>query len=221
MIAAMKIRPISPRTSPKVWLMESVSTSTWRAYAAPPSCSPCHPTAVTSAPGTARTTRCCRAAASRNSTVSTNATAMTVPRAISSWIRPSTRGPNTSVLLPSAEKTESPSTPRPAPRSSTRLFKRIRNGFGRELRGTAHAVFMTFWIACPSPRAPYVAARAPTTTATTDPCRPSGRPSWSPMIGNRASAEVSTASWSSGLPWRMKPKIEEASSSSGKIATNA
>ena len=46
-----------------------------------------------------------------------------------------------------------------------------------------------FWAACPSPTTPYRAANAPTTTADVLPWIPSGRPSWSPTMGNCASAE--------------------------------
>ena len=103
----------------------------------------------------------------------------------------------------------------------SRLRTRISTGLGRLLRGTDHAAFMTFWAAWPSPSAPYVAARTPTTTAVTDPVRPSGAPSCSPMIGNCARAESRASAWRSGRFWRTKPKIVEASSSSGKIATKA
>ena len=58
-----------------------------------------------------------------------------------------TPGPNTSVLLPSAEKTEIASTDSPAKTRSSRLLRRIRTGLGRLLRGTAQAVFMTCWMA--------------------------------------------------------------------------
>ena len=129
--------------------------------------------------------------------------------------------PNTSVFAPTAESTEMASTENPAKSSSTRLLSRSSTGFGRLLRGIAHAVAIRFWMAWPSPSAPYSAATVPTTTALVEPRRPSGRPSCSPMIGKVLSAELSAASWRSGLPCRKKPKIDEASSSSGKIATNA
>ena len=127
----------------------------------------------------------------------------------------------TSVLEPTAESTEIPSTASPASSSSSRLFIRASTGLGRLLRGTAQAVLREFWMAWPSPEAPNSAARVPTTTTVVEPCMPSGRPSWSPMIGNCARAELSTWSWSSGRSCRMKPRIEEASSSSGKIAMKA
>ena len=41
------------------------------------------------------------------------------------------------------------------------------------------------------------------------------------MIGNVASAESSTCSWSSGLPWSTNPKSDVASTRSGKIASVA
>ena len=41
------------------------------------------------------------------------------------------------------------------------------------------------------------------------------------MIGKVLNAESMTRSWRSGLPWRMKPKMVVASSSSGKIAISA
>ena len=47
------------------------------------------------------------------------------------------------------------------------------------------------------------------------------RPSWSPMIGNCASAVSSTASCRPGSPSSTKPRIEEASSKIGKTATKA
>ena len=59
------------------------------------------------------------------------------------------------------------------------------------------------------------------TTAPVEPSSPSGAASWSPMIGKLLSAELSTSSWRSGRPCRMKPRIDEASSSSGKIAMKA
>ena len=125
------------------------------------------------------------------------------------------------MFAPTADSTEMPSTETPAKSSSTRLLSRSSTGFGRLLRGIAQAVAIRFWIAWPSPSAPYSAATVPTTTAPDEPRRPSGRPSCSPMIGNVLSAELSASSCRPGLPWRMKPKIDEASSSSGKIATNA
>ncbi len=55
--------------------------------------------------------------------------------------------PNTSVLAPRVDSTETASTAEPAMVSRSRLLKRVKNGFGRLLRGTAQAVFMVFWMA--------------------------------------------------------------------------
>ena len=82
-------------------------------------------------------------------------------------------------------------------------------------------MFVAFWIAWPSPSAPYSAAREPRTIAVVDPLSPPGTPSSDPMIGNWASAESSTCCSRSGLPWSTKASADVPSSSSGKIATNA
>ena len=92
---------------------------------------------------------------------------------------------------------------------------------GRLLRGTDQAMLSAFWIAEPSPMAPYSAASEPMTMVVVEPVSPSGRRNWSPMIGNWLSAESSTCSDSSGFPWSTKPRIELASSSSGKTAKSA
>jgi hypothetical protein len=68
---------------------------------------------------------------------------------------------------------------------------------------------------------PYSAAVAPTTTAEVLPRRPSGRPSWSPTIGNWLSAVSRIRCDSSGSPCSTNPSTDEAMSSRGKIATNA
>ena len=129
--------------------------------------------------------------------------------------------PSTSVWLARMDRVVIASTARPPSISRSTLFTRSRIGFGRRLRGTDQATLVAFWIACPSPRAPYTAASDPSTTAVVEPVRPPGTPSSVLMIGNWESAESSTCCSSSGLPWSTTLRTDVPSSSSGKIAMNA
>jgi hypothetical protein len=125
------------------------------------------------------------------------------------------------VLLISTDSVVRASTARPPNATINKPRTRSRIGLRRLLRGTDHAMLVAFCTAVPRPIAPYVAARAPTTTAAVEPVRPSGLRNWSPRTGNWLRAESSTRCWSSGSPCSRKPRIEVASSRSGKIAKRA
>ena len=106
------------------------------------------------APGRALRQLCRRAAATRNSRVSSSPMMSTVVTRITQRIVVSVEPAKTCVLLASTDSTEIEITAAPAVITSSRLLRRSRIGFGRLLRGTDHAVFRAFWIAVPRPSEP-------------------------------------------------------------------
>ena len=109
--------------------------------------------------------------------------------------------PKTEVPLDRAlDSTETASTERPAVVSNSRLLSRSRTGLGRLLRGTAQATLIAFWIGlAQAERAVERGQRADDDADGRSPAGPRARPSWSPMIGNWLSAELSTSCCSSGV----------------------
>lgn len=62
--------------------------------------------------------------------------------------------PKSPTARPTADSTVAATAAEPSTSRSNRLRIRDRNGSGRTLRGTAHTVFIAFWMACPTPEPP-------------------------------------------------------------------
>ena len=129
--------------------------------------------------------------------------------------------PKMSRLPPRLDSTATKSRATPASTSQARPRSLLTTGLRRLLRGIAQTTLMALCAAWPSPMMPYSAASEPTITAEALPWMPSGRPSWSPTIGNCASAEVRMSCWRCGCPCSTNPSTDDAISRIGKIATKA
>ncbi len=176
---------------------------------------------MTAAPGKASRKPSCCGVDHRIISASTHVVTITVTATTSQCMAPFRSLPNTSTWLDTLVSSATTASASPATIIQPRLLIRLTTGLSRLLRGIAHTTLTAFCAAWPSPIAPYVAARMPITTAVVLPWMPSGRPSWSPTIGNWASAELRMRCSSSGSPCRTKPRTAEAISSSGRIAMNA
>ena len=116
--------PISPRTRPKVLVIDEVLTSTRSTYAAPPSWRSCQSTARVKPPGAARQKECWPVAARRNRKVRPVPTTRIVSSGRTSLIPVPMTWVNTSVVLATVETIVTASSENPAVSSRPRVFSR-------------------------------------------------------------------------------------------------